>query len=255
MSTQIESRAQRLIAEDIAKLWARRPQDVQSVSLLEPDAAEGARVAAEMALLGVQVDTHTDPLRVVAHVGVSAHVVSVSARLGADVLESFVEVVRAETSAPVLIAHGSGDLATIRSAVMAGGRPLIALPYDARQVAQVLREVTPAAVAPSPIHVGDLALTPGWYDVHFGGHAVDLSPIEFDLLLALAVRGGGVVPRPVLVESLWPGGGAGKADVLAAAVMRVRKKLLPLGIHEALQTVRGVGYRLDPHRLVAVADT
>jgi len=83
------------------------------------------------------------------------------------------------------------------------------------------------------------------------GHAVvdarrlDLTPIEFDLLLALAEQGGATVTRRDLLASVWgyrfdPG-----TNVVDVHVGRLRAKLELAGARGAMRTIRGIGYALS----------
>ncbi len=76
------------------------------------------------------------------------------------------------------------------------------------------------------------------------GVAVDLTPLEFRVLRALHERGGAVVRRDSLVAEVWGAGWDGDGNALQAAISGLRRKL---GTRAgALETVRGVGYRLRP---------
>ncbi|MMZ62145.1 Response regulator protein GraR [compost metagenome] len=59
-------------------------------------------------------------------------------------------------------------------------------------------------------------------------------------------RGEEVVSRDRLLEKIWDDQVFVDDNTLNVYVTRVRKKLAALGIEEALQTVRGQGYRLVP---------
>ena len=67
----------------------------------------------------------------------------------------------------------------------------------------VLRRAQPSAVE-AEIVIGRVAIDVGARRVRVGGEPVDLTGLEFDILLALARRPGRVVPR----ETLLGGGGA-----------------------------------------------
>ncbi|MNP47648.1 Response regulator protein GraR [compost metagenome] len=56
-----------------------------------------------------------------------------------------------------------------------------------------------------------------------------------------------VVSRDRLLEKIWDDQAFVDDNTLNVYVTRVRKKLSALGIDDALQTVRGQGYRLVPH--------
>jgi DNA-binding response OmpR family regulator len=74
-----------------------------------------------------------------------------------------------------------------------------------------------------------------------GGHRVDLTRREFDLLLHLAKHPRQVFTRAQLLRAIWGDALSGDRTV-DVHVARLRRKLaVPL-----LETVRGVGYRLSP---------
>ena len=84
-------------------------------------------------------------------------------------------------------------------------------------------------------------------EVRVGGNAalVDLTGIEFDILVALARRGGRVVPRDALLSE------AGRNDVVVGErtvdvhISHLRQKLGDdPKVPKLIKTVRGVGYML-----------
>lgn len=79
-----------------------------------------------------------------------------------------------------------------------------------------------------------------------GDRKVELSLTEVKMLEELMRRGEEVVSRDRLLEKIWDDQVFVDDNTLNVYVTRVRKKLAALGIEEALQTVRGQGYRLVP---------
>jgi DNA-binding response OmpR family regulator len=77
------------------------------------------------------------------------------------------------------------------------------------------------------------------------GSRLRLTPLEFGVLAYLVARPNKAVARYELVESVWGyGKEASTSNVVETVVRSVRQKL---GVHrEALETVRGVGYRYRP---------
>lgn len=82
-------------------------------------------------------------------------------------------------------------------------------------------------------------------ELQWGNHCVSLTKKETDILEHLMERYPLVAGREDLLEKLWDDQGYVDENTLNVNVTRVRKKLLKLGIEEALETVRGVGYRLN----------
>lgn len=75
---------------------------------------------------------------------------------------------------------------------------------------------------------------------------VDLTPIEFDLLHALARHQGRVLSREQLIEQVWGYDYYGDERVVDVHIGRLRKKLEDDPAHPRfIVTVRGVGYRLE----------
>ncbi len=109
----------------------------------------------------------------------------------------------------------------------------------------MLRRTAPESRERSAVKVGALALDTATRAATIDGRTLDLTGLEFDLLLALARRAGRVVPRDALMED------AGRGDVnvgdrtVDVHISHLRQKLgddpkSPRWI----KTVRGVGYVL-----------
>src|SRR5207248_9695048 len=106
----------------------------------------------------------------------------------------------------------------------------------------VLRRAAPDAID-QRIRIGDVSIEVGSRQVAFAGKPVDLTGVEFDILLALARRPGRVVAREALLAE------AGRGDVTVGDrtvdvhISHLRQKLgddpkAP----RRIKTVRGVGY-------------
>ena len=75
---------------------------------------------------------------------------------------------------------------------------------------------------------------------------LDLNPSEFSLLDLLLRSPGRAFSRSYLLDTLWGESYIGGDRSVDNTVMRLRKKLGPLG--EDIETVWGIGYRLRPER-------
>ncbi|GIP35724.1 response regulator transcription factor [Paenibacillus sp. J2TS4] len=82
--------------------------------------------------------------------------------------------------------------------------------------------------------------------IQWKGNKSSLSQNEFRLLDCLAQKVGQIVTREELLEELWDDAHFVDDNTLTVNVTRVRKKLEELGITDAIETVRGQGYRLEP---------
>jgi two-component system copper resistance phosphate regulon response regulator CusR len=95
------------------------------------------------------------------------------------------------------------------------------------------------------LEVDDLRIDLARRTVERDGRRLDLSPKEFDLLLALAESQGRVLSRAELLRRVWAIDFDPQTNVVDTAVARLRKRL-ERGPQPLIQTVVGQGYRLAP---------
>ncbi|MWV45966.1 response regulator [Paenibacillus sp. HJL G12] len=81
-------------------------------------------------------------------------------------------------------------------------------------------------------------------ELKLGAQTVALSKKEAILMETLLERSPRVVSREVILEKLWDDAFVDD-NTLSVNITRVRKRLAELGIGDALETVRGLGYRLN----------
>ena len=97
---------------------------------------------------------------------------------------------------------------------------------------------------PAVLTAGDLVLDPARHLCGRGDAEIELTPREFAVLEYLMRRAGDVVAKSEILEHVWDFAFEGDVNVVEVYVGYLRKKIdAPFG-RRALQTVRGVGYRL-----------
>src|SRR3954447_2520490 len=97
---------------------------------------------------------------------------------------------------------------------------------------------------PSVLEVGDLTLDPATRQVRRGSAEIVLSAKEFALLETFMRRPGEVLSRLHLLEHAWDFAYDARSNIVDVYVRHLRNKIdEPFG-RNALQTVRGAGYRL-----------
>lgn len=89
----------------------------------------------------------------------------------------------------------------------------------------------------------ELCINPKTYEVSIGDQPIDLTRTEFDLLHLFVSNPGRVFSRAYLLDTVWGENYIPGDRSVDNAILRLRKKLGPLG--EAVETVWGVGYRLS----------
>jgi len=96
------------------------------------------------------------------------------------------------------------------------------------------------------LRAGELRLDPASHEVWRGDEQVALSPRQFSLLEFFMRRSGEVLPKQVILEHVWDFAFDGDPNIVEVYISQLRRRIdEPFG-RASLQTVRGVGYRLDP---------
>ena len=106
----------------------------------------------------------------------------------------------------------------------------------------LLRRTAPPR--PTILAAGDLSLDPATRRVLRGPDAIDLTPKEFSLLEYLLRRAGDVVSKTEILEHVWDAYYDGDPNVVEVYVGYLRRKIDAPYSRQAVQTVRGAGYRL-----------
>ncbi|RME90198.1 MAG: DNA-binding response regulator [Verrucomicrobia bacterium] len=166
--------------------------------------------------------------------------------------------IRARSEVPVLMLSARGDETDRIVGLELGADDYLPKTFSSRELLARLRAVTRRAAArraggaevEPEIVVGDLRINPGARLAFRGEERLDLTPVEFDLLLALARARGRVKTREQLVEEIRNRDYDVFDRSVDVHVSALRKKLgddprAP----RYIRTVRAVGYQLiDPDR-------
>ncbi|QUQ72232.1 winged helix-turn-helix domain-containing protein [Kutzneria sp. CA-103260] len=149
----------------------------------------------------------------------------------------------AEVTVVVRVSTNNDQAPTVAARVVDAVRTAVDLPGTTLTVS------VPQARTPES---GELRILPLARRVFHRDGAVDLTRMEFDLLLHLARRPGQVLLRTALLSELWGLPDGVETRTLDVHVRRLRRKLGPAA--ELITTVRGVGYRMDGAERVTIED-
>jgi len=129
-----------------------------------------------------------------------------------------------------------------------GADDYVTKPYDPREVVARVRARLRVKEAPEPqqTRVGGLTLDAGRREVTVDGRPVELTPTEFSLLRVLMEQAGYVMTRNELIRRGLGADYEGIDRTLDSHIRNLRHKIEPdPKAPTYIQTVYGVGYRLD----------
>jgi two-component system response regulator MtrA len=156
---------------------------------------------------------------------------------------------RAESSVPIVMLTARGDTLDIVEGLQAGADDYIVKPFKPKElVARILARLRRLEeTANEVLAIGDVIIDVGAHLVTRDGESISVTPLEFDLLAALAGRPGYAFSREQLLADVWGYQHAGDTRLVNVHVQRLRGKVERDPENpEVIVTVRGVGYRAGP---------
>ena len=150
---------------------------------------------------------------------------------------------------PVLMLTARTEEADKVAGFAVGADDYLTKPFSLREltvrVRAILRRVERISSSSSsePIELGGLSIDPSRRKVHMDGEEVQLTPLEFEILLAMARDPGVVFTREQLMDRVWGYRDYAGGRVVDSHVARIRRKLGEDGAEPRfVRTVHGVGY-------------
>ncbi|WP_076259778.1 response regulator transcription factor [Intrasporangium flavum] len=156
--------------------------------------------------------------------------------------------IQAERPVPVLMLTARADETDLLVGLGVGADDYVTKPFRMREVVARIRTLLRrverarelATTQPELLVLGALAVDRGSRRVTVDGVDVHLTPLEFDLLLALWAEPGVVRTRDELMREVWGWADAGRTRTLDSHVKALRAKIGG----DRVRTVHGVGYAL-----------
>ncbi len=153
--------------------------------------------------------------------------------------------IKEQGSAPIIFLTVRDEEADVVHGLELGADDYITKPFSLAilisRVTAVLRRTTPEQG--TCLHCGAITLDRAATRVTCGGVPAALTAQEYRLLLVLMEHKNQTLTRTQLLEMLWDADGKFVSDnTLTATMRRLREKL---GYPDCIQTLRGIGYRIE----------
>ncbi len=154
--------------------------------------------------------------------------------------------IRKESAVPIVMLTAKTDTVDVVLGLESGADDYITKPFKPKELVARIRarlrrtDETPADV----LEVGDLTVDVPQHTVTRGSQEIQLTPLEFDLLVEMARKPNQVHSREELLESVWGYRNASDTRLVNVHVQRLRSKIEHDPENpEIILTVRGVGYK------------
>ena len=157
--------------------------------------------------------------------------------------------IRAESGVPIVMLTAKSDTVDVVLGLESGADDYVVKPFKPKELVARVRARLRRTDEPAPevLEIGDLTVDVAGHSVRRDGQVISLTPLEFDLLVALARKPWQVFTREVLLEQVWGYRHAADTRLVNVHVQRLRSKVeRDPERPEIVVTVRGVGYKAGP---------
>jgi two-component system response regulator MtrA len=161
--------------------------------------------------------------------------------------------IRAESGTPIIMLTAKGDTTDVVQGLESGADDYVVKPFKPKELVARMRARLRhhEDVAGETLMIGppesSVVIDVSAHQVTRSGAPLSLTPLEFDLLVALARKPRQVFTREVLLEQVWGYRHAADTRLVNVHVQRLRSKVERDPEHpEVVLTVRGVGYKAGP---------
>jgi len=157
------------------------------------------------------------------------------------------KLIRAESMVPIVMLSAKGDTQDVVKGLEAGADDYMVKPF--RHPSELIARIKTRLRRTNSdilglLTIGDLAIDVQAHQVLRAGKQIQLTRLEFDLLVALAKEPGRVFTRDALLSEVWGYRHSTDTRLVNVHVQRLRSKIEHDAEHpEIVITIRGVGYK------------
>jgi len=161
----------------------------------------------------------------------------------------FIRRASQEEMIPVLMVTALGQTAERVQGLNEGADDYLAKPFEpdelVARVQALLRRSSP--VEGEHLNEGGIEMNPDAYEIIVHGSSVVLRPLEYRLLQLLMKKPGKTRSRDYLLDHVWGRDTFVEPRTVDVTVKRLRKALKKCDAGDAVETIRGMGYRFNPN--------
>ena len=156
--------------------------------------------------------------------------------------------IRNESVVPIVMLTARGDTLDVVQGLESGADDYIIKPFKPKElIARIKARLRKEEYKSETLTLGDLNIDVLGHSVKRNGKTIILTPLEFDLLVALARKPWQVYTREQLLTEVWHYRNPADTRLVNVHVQRLRAKVEEDPENpKIVMTVRGVGYKAGP---------
>ncbi|HVV86365.1 MAG TPA: response regulator transcription factor [Kofleriaceae bacterium] len=215
----------------------------ERILFLEDDRELGEQVSQRLRAAGFEVEWWTEGRKLVAADTAGLALVVLDLMLPGTYGMEILAELRRTSEVPVLVLSARNDSSDKVRALKLGADDYMTKPFWPDELLERVRARIrrPTMQRTDVLEAGPVHIDLQRREVTVAGQEVELTPVEYGFLVALARRPGMAITRSWLVDNVLDPDREGSERTLDVHASRLRKKLGQAGL---IETVWGIGYRL-----------
>lgn len=157
------------------------------------------------------------------------------------------EIRSSGVSTPIIMLSVQSEMHTKVELLNRGADDYLTKPFSFEELIARVRALLrrPTVFSNEILNVGDIRMDTKRHTVHRGDTEVYLTKKEFMLLELLMRRKGSAVSRGTIIEHVWDMNVDPFSNTVESHILNIRKKLSSKEKDSYIQTIPGVGYKID----------
>jgi DNA-binding response OmpR family regulator len=148
---------------------------------------------------------------------------------------------------PVIFLSAKNTIDDIEEGFLRGGDDYMAKPFELKELLlriNALLNRTKKDMQKEVISFRDIVMDLNLRIARIGEKTVELTKLEFDLLLTFIQNKNSVLERDYLLKNVWGDGKTTEERTVNVAIKRLKEKIDPTRTHNYIKTIRGIGYSI-----------
>jgi len=148
---------------------------------------------------------------------------------------------------PVIFLSAKNTMDEIEEGFLRGGDDYMAKPFELKELLlriNALLQRTKKDMSKEIISFRDIVMDLNLRIARIGENTVELTKLEFDLLLTFIQNKNNVLKRDYLLKQVWGDGKTTEERTVNVAVKRLKEKIDPSRTNNYIKTIRGIGYSI-----------
>lgn len=159
------------------------------------------------------------------------------------------KILKEDFDIPVIMLTARDALSDKEQAYLTGTDDYVTKPFEVKELMFRIKAVLKRynVNVNNEVSIGNLTLNQSYLEIQSSSKSMNLPNKEFQLLFLLASNPRQVFNRDALIEKIWGFDYEGGERTVDVHIKRLRKRLEKIDASVTINTVRGLGYKVDDH--------